>query len=64
MSLRFNDWFCGAGMAFHPEYIVLGSKRQRVKQYGNAVTPPAAEVIVSALVECILGHEIRWEAAA
>lgn len=54
----------GAGMAFHPEYIVLGSKRQRVKQYGNAVTPPAAEVIVSALVECVQGHPIDWQAAA
>lgn len=45
-----------AGMAFIPEYIVLGSKRQRVRQLGNAVTPPAAEVLVSALVECITGQ--------
>lgn len=45
-----------AGMAFVPDYIVLGSKRQRVKQLGNAVTPPAAEVLVAALVECITGE--------
>lgn len=47
-----------AGMAFVPDYIVLGSKRQRVKQLGNAVTPPAAEVLVAALVECITGEPL------
>jgi len=47
-----------AGMAFIPTYVVLGSKRQRVKQLGNAVTPPVAEVLVSALVECITGEEM------
>jgi DNA (cytosine-5)-methyltransferase 1 len=30
------------GMGFVPGYIVLGNKRQQVKQYGNAVTPPVA----------------------
>lgn len=54
----------GAGMAFMPDYVVLGTKRQRVKQYGNAVTPPVAEVLMSALVECIQGHEIDWMLAA
>ena len=54
----------GAGMAFLPDYKVLGTKRQRVKQYGNAVTPPVAEVIMSALVECIQGHPIDWTLAA
>lgn len=45
-----------AGMAFVPGYIVLGSKRDKVRQLGNAVTPPVAEVLVSALVECITGE--------
>lgn len=54
----------GAGMAFLPDYIVLGSKRDRVRQYGLAVTPPVAEVLMSALVECIQGHDIDWERAA
>ncbi len=54
----------GAGMAFLPTYVVLGSKRQRVRQYGNAVTPPVAEVLVSALVECIQGYPIDWGVAA
>lgn len=54
----------GAGMAFLPDYIVLGSKRARVRQYGNAVTPPVAEVLMTALVECIQGHDIDWSEAA
>jgi len=53
-----------AGMAFTPDYVVLGSKRQKVRQLGNAVTPPAAEVLVAALVECIQGYPLDLEAAA
>jgi DNA (cytosine-5)-methyltransferase 1 len=49
----------GAAMAFAASYQVLGSKRERVRQYGNAVTPPVAEVIISALVECISGDELE-----
>lgn len=54
----------GAGMAFFADYKVIGTKRQRVKQYGNAVTPPVAEVIIAALVECIQGYPIDWGLAA
>lgn len=53
-----------AGMAFVPDYIVLGSKRQKVKQLGNAVTPPVAEVLVAALVECITGQPLDLEQEA
>ncbi len=45
-------------MSFADQYIVLGSKRERVRQYGNAVTPNCAEVIVCALVEAITGEDI------
>lgn len=48
----------GRAMAFAANYRVLGTKRQQVKQYGNAVTPPAAEVLLCALVECITGEDI------
>jgi len=48
-----------AGMAFFADYVVLGNRRERVRQAGNAVTPPAAEVIVSALVECITGEALE-----
>lgn len=48
----------GRAMSFADQYIVLGSKRERVRQYGNAVTPNAAEVILCALVEAITGTEI------
>ncbi|MFB7440208.1 DNA cytosine methyltransferase [Streptomyces mirabilis] len=48
----------GRAMSFADQYIVLGSKRERVRQYGNAVTPNCAEVIVCALVEAITGEDI------
>lgn len=52
----------GAAMAFPDTYIVTGSKRDKVRKYGNAVTPPVAEVIVSALVEAVTGQplEVAW----
>lgn len=49
----------GRAMSFADQYIVLGSKRERVRQYGNAVTPNCAEVIVAALVEAITGEDIE-----
>lgn len=48
----------GRAMSFADDYIVLGNKREKVRQYGNAVTPNCAEVIVAALVEAITGEEI------
>jgi DNA (cytosine-5)-methyltransferase 1 len=36
----------GAAMAFPSNYLVGGNKRDRVKQYGNAVTPPVMDWIV------------------
>lgn len=55
----------GRAMAFGTDYVVLGNKREQVRQYGNAVTPPVAEVIVSALVEAITGEDLeRWPVAA
>ncbi|MGW0780386.1 DNA cytosine methyltransferase [Streptomyces sp. NPDC002913] len=48
----------GRAMSFADQYIVLGSKRERVRQYGNAVTPNAAEVILCALAEAITGEEL------
>ncbi|WP_307827416.1 DNA cytosine methyltransferase [Planomonospora sp. ID82291] len=49
----------GRAMAFGDGYRVLGNKRQRVRQYGNAVTPPVAEVLISALVEAITGTDLE-----
>lgn len=37
---------CGAAMAFPADYRVLGGKRERVKQYGNAVTPPVMDILM------------------
>jgi len=49
----------GRAMAFGQDYTVLGNKREKVRQYGNAVTPPVAEIIVSALVEAITGEPME-----
>jgi DNA (cytosine-5)-methyltransferase 1 len=43
----------GAAMAFPGRYVVLGTNRDRVKQYGNAVTPPVMEMILSRCVESL-----------
>jgi len=48
----------GRAMSFANDYVVLGNRRQQAKQYGNAVTPPVAEVIVCALVEAITGEDL------
>lgn len=36
----------GRAMAFPESYIVLGNTRQKVKQYGNAVTPPVMRLLM------------------
>ncbi|GGN39829.1 DNA (cytosine-5)-methyltransferase 1 [Actinoplanes campanulatus] len=46
-------------MAFDPSYQTsVKDKRTKVKLFGNAVTAPVAEVIMSALVECITGEDL------
>lgn len=44
-----------AAMAFRADYDVLGNRRERVRQLGNAVTPPAAEYLVRAVAEALGG---------
>jgi DNA (cytosine-5)-methyltransferase 1 len=44
----------GRGMAFDNEYIVLGNKREQVRQYGNAVTPIAEELLLERCVATLL----------
>ena len=43
----------GVAMAFEPSYVVLGNKRERVRQYGNAVTPPAMDEITQRCVAAV-----------
>ncbi len=47
-----------AAMAFVDGYVVLGNKRERVRQLGNAVTPPAARDLIAAVVEALTGEQI------
>lgn len=44
----------GKAMAFPKEYVVLGDGKQKVKQYGNAVTPPAMEMIIQRCKESLM----------
>ncbi|MDB4871943.1 MAG: cytosine methyltransferase [Gemmatimonadales bacterium] len=43
----------GAAMAFPGDYIVHGTKRDKVKQFGNAVTPPAMEWLIRRIAESL-----------
>jgi len=40
-------------MAFNPDYKILGSGKDQVKQLGNAVTPPVMEWLVEQCVESL-----------
>ena len=43
----------GRGMAFRDAYRVLGTQRERVRQYGQAVTPPVATWLLQRVVESL-----------
>jgi DNA (cytosine-5)-methyltransferase 1 len=43
----------GAAMAFPGSYKVLGTQREQVKQYGNAVTPPVMGLLVRRCLEVL-----------
>lgn len=47
-----------AGMGFARDYALLGSKRDKVKQAGNAVTPPAARDLGHAVAEFLNGQAV------
>ena len=49
----------GRAMAFADSYAVLGTQREKVRQYGNAVTPPVAEVLIRALAEAVHGTSLE-----
>lgn len=40
-------------MAFDRDYIVLGDSRQQVRQCGNAVTPPAMELLIEKVIQSL-----------
>jgi DNA (cytosine-5)-methyltransferase 1 len=43
----------GAAMAFPAEYKTMGTERDKVKGYGNAVTPPAMEILFNRCLESL-----------
>jgi DNA (cytosine-5)-methyltransferase 1 len=42
---------CQTAMAFPDSYIVTGTRRERVRQLGNAVTPPVMEILMERVME-------------
>lgn len=46
----------GAAMAFPTEYRVMGNKRERVKQFGNAVTPPVLRLLMERCLATLSGE--------
>ena len=43
----------GRAMAFPDDYVVLGNSRDKVRQYGNAVTPPVMDWGTAAVMESL-----------
>ena len=41
------------GMAFPTSYVILGNRRAQVRQAGNAVTPPAARDLLTAVAQSL-----------
>jgi len=46
-----------AGMAFPADYRWEGTRRERVRMAGNAVTPPAARDLITAVAASLHGHD-------
>lgn len=46
----------GRAMAFDDSYVVLGNKRERVRQYGNAVTPPVMTMLLERAIASLSGE--------
>lgn len=44
---------CQAAMAFPDTYRVMGNKRERIKQLGNAVTPPVMNILVQRCIDSL-----------
>lgn len=42
-----------SAMAFHKEYVILGTGKEQVRQLGNAVTPPVMEWLVTKCIESL-----------
>ncbi|MFD8072181.1 DNA cytosine methyltransferase [Streptomyces sp. NPDC059718] len=46
-------------MSFDPDHEILGNKREGTRLLGNAVTPPASEILMSAVVEAVTGEDLE-----
>jgi DNA (cytosine-5)-methyltransferase 1 len=51
-----------AAMAFPPDYIITGTRREQVKQLGNAVTPPAMKLLMQRVLASLAGSDLEASA--
>lgn len=52
-----------AAMDFPRDYQMVGTRRERVRLAGNAVTPPAARDLIGLVVEALTGQNISMKVA-
>jgi DNA (cytosine-5)-methyltransferase 1 len=48
-----------AAMAFPADYIITGTRREQVKQLGNAVTPPAMRLLMERIIASLAGSDME-----
>jgi DNA (cytosine-5)-methyltransferase 1 len=46
---------------FPPDYVFTGSRRERVRQIGNAAPPPLAAPMIRSVIDCIEGRRAEAE---
>ena len=51
-----------AAMAFPADYVVTGTRKEQVKQLGNAVTPPAMKLLMERVLATLAGEDIEGAA--
>lgn len=47
-----------SAMAFPSEYVITGTRREQVKQLGNAVTPPAMKLLMERVIASLADGEV------
>jgi DNA (cytosine-5)-methyltransferase 1 len=55
-SRRLRTLELAALQGFPPGYVFTGSRRERVRQIGNAAPPPLAEPMIRCVIDCITGE--------
>jgi DNA (cytosine-5)-methyltransferase 1 len=62
-SRRLRTPELAALQGFPPGYVFTGSRRERVRQIGNAAPPPLAEPMIRSVIDCIIGKRSASDAS-